>query len=79
MINEEFIEESFVVDLVWVKEEFEILFKSKIEKYTKNDHKIANNVIDYVLENTYVHDNIRLHNLLDEFITTIEQLYPHLF
>ena len=78
MINEEIIEENLVVELEWLKEEFEILFKSKIKKFTKKDQKIANDVLDYILENTYVCDNIKLHNLLDEVIHNIEQLYPYL-
>jgi len=79
MINEEIVEENLVVELEWLREEFEILFKSKIKKLTKKDHKIANDVLDYILENTYIDDNSKLYNLLDEFINNVKQLYPRLF
>ena len=75
----EILEENFVLDLEWLKEEFELLFKSKTQKHTKIDKRIANNILDYVLENTDVNGNIRLHNLLDEVLKDIEKNYKPLF
>ena len=73
------LEENLVVEMKWLKEEFEILFKSKIENGTEIDKKNANDILDYFLEKTYVYDNIMFHNLLDEVIENIGKMYPALF
>ena len=75
----EILEENLVVEMEWLKEEFEILFKSKIENCTEIDKKIANDILDYILEKAYVYDNILLHNLLVEVIKNIEKMYSALF
>lgn len=75
----EIIEEFLEKELEWLKEEFEILFKSKMEKYTKMDKKVANDILDYILEKTHVHDNIILLNLFKEVIENIEKKYTNLF
>ncbi|UCD02032.1 MAG: hypothetical protein JSV23_03135 [Promethearchaeota archaeon] len=74
----EIVEEFLEKELEWFKEEFEILFKSKMENFTKKDKKIANDILDYILENTYVHDNIILLNLLNETLENIEKEYSNL-
>ncbi|KKM61221.1 hypothetical protein LCGC14_1533930, partial [marine sediment metagenome] len=53
----EILEEDLVLELEWLKEEFEILFKSKIEKNAKINKKLANDILDYMLENTDVYGN----------------------
>ena len=75
----ELLERSLRDELEWLKDEFNIFFKSKMEKYNQNDTKLANKILDYFLENTYVYDNIILHNLFMEAIENIEKLYPSLF
>ncbi len=75
----EILEEFLEKELDWLKEEFEILFNSKIENYTKNDKKLANDILDYILENTYVYDNIILINLLNQALESIEKKYVNLF
>ena len=62
----EILEEDIVVEMEWLKEEFEILFKSKTERYTQMDKKVACDLLDYILENTDVHENLLLHNMLEE-------------
>ncbi|MFX0034332.1 MAG: hypothetical protein ACFE9I_01670 [Candidatus Hermodarchaeota archaeon] len=76
---QELLEKSLKDELEWLIEEFSILFKSKMEMYDQNDMKLANRIIDYILENTYVYDNIILHNLFMAAIENIEKLYPSLF
>lgn len=49
--------------------------KSKIENCTKSDKKIANDILEYILEKTYLYNNTRLHNLFEN----IEKMYPALF
>jgi len=75
----EILEEDLVLELEWLKEEFEILFKSKIEKNAKINKKLANDILDYMLENTDVYGNMELINLLDEAIEFTEKMYPNLF
>ena len=74
----EILEEDLVVEMEWFKEEFEILFKSKIEKFTQVDKKIANDLLNYILENTDVLYNFLLLNILDD-VNNIEKTYPTLF
>ncbi len=75
----EVMEELLRKELEWLREEFEILFKSKTEGYSEKDKKIANDILDYILENNYLYDNIRLLNLLNEVIKNIENKFPDLF
>ncbi len=73
------LEESLRKELVWLIEEFKILFKSKNEIDPNKDKKLANEILDYILENTLVSDNIILYNLFTEAMENIEKMYPDLF
>ena len=73
------LEENLREELAWLIEEFKILFKSKIEIDPKNDKKLANEILDYILENTLVNDNIILYNMFSETMENIEKMYPDLF
>lgn len=73
------LEESLRKELVWLIEEFKILFKSKNEIDPNKDKKLANEILDYILENTLVSDNIILYNLFTEAMENIERMYPDLF
>ena len=75
----EALEEDLVIDLEWLKEEFEILFNSKMEKHTKMDKRIANDILDYMLKSTDVDGDIMLLELLDEALDKIEKNYSILF
>lgn len=75
----EILEENLIIELEWLKEEFEILFQARLEKYTKMDVDTANRILDYFLENRHEYDNIVLLNLLDKVKEEIEELYPNLF
>ena len=75
----EILEENLREELEWLKEEFKILFNSKIENYTEKDKRMANDILDYVIENFYVYDNIILQTLFTEAMENIENMYPNLF
>ena len=75
----EILEEDLVMELEWLKEEFEVLFNSKIEKLSEMDKKIAKDLLNYTLENTDVHDNFILLDVLEEATNIIEKSYPTLF
>ena len=75
----EILEEFLEKELDWLKEEFEVLFRSKTKNCTEKDKKLANDILDYILENTYVYDNIVLINLLNDALESIEKQYVNLF
>ncbi|MFX0030961.1 MAG: hypothetical protein ACFE8B_17235 [Candidatus Hermodarchaeota archaeon] len=72
---DEILEEILITELEWLKDEFEFLFKSKKNNFTEKDRKIANDILDYFLENTYTGDNIILLNLMNEKLENIERVY----
>jgi len=74
----EILEEPLIKKLEWLKEEFEIIFAPKTGKFTIKDKKIANDIIDYVLEHTYIYNNIIMLNLLNETVEKIEKKYANL-
>ena len=71
----EILEENLVIDSEWLKEEFEILFDSRMGNHTEIDKKVANDVLDYFLEQTNIAGNIVLHNFLVEVLENIEKKY----
>ncbi len=75
----EILEKNLREELEWLKEEFKILFNSKIENYTEKDKRMANNILDYIIENVYIYDNIILQTLFTEAMENIEKMYPNLF
>ena len=75
----EILEENLIEELEWLKEEFIILFKSKVQKYTEKDKMTANRILDYAMDNVYVYDSMILLTLFTEAIENIERMYPNLF
>ena len=76
----EILEENLIEEIEWLKEEFIILFKSKVPKYTtERDKNTANNILDYMMDNVYVYDSMILLTLFTEAIENIERMYPNLF
>ncbi len=75
----EILEETLIEKLEWLKEEFKIIFAPKTGRFTSKDKKIANDIINYILEHTYVYNNIIMFNLLNETTESIEKMYPNLF
>ncbi len=71
----EILEENLVIDWEWLKEEFEILFDSRMGNHTEMDKKIANDGLDYFLENTDIGSNIVLYKFLDGIVENIEKKY----
>jgi len=75
----EILEENLRGELEWLKEEFKILFNSKTENYSEKDKRMANDILDYIIENVYVYDNMILQTLFTEAVENIEKMYPNLF
>ncbi|MFX1376958.1 MAG: hypothetical protein ACFFA0_14225 [Promethearchaeota archaeon] len=75
----EVLEENLVIELEWLKEEFEILFNSRIEEYSEIDIKNAKDILDYILENTDIDGDLKMLDLLNETLEDIEKSYSLLF
>ncbi|MHA1986367.1 MAG: hypothetical protein ACW98D_07005 [Promethearchaeota archaeon] len=75
----EILEEDLMMELEWLKEEFEVLFDPKIENLSEMDKKVATDILIYTLENTDVHDYFILLDVLEEATNIIEKSYPTLF
>ncbi len=75
----EIMEENLKKELIWLIEEFQILFKSKSENYTENDKRIANKILDHIMDNTPAYDSLKLYNMLFDTMDDIENMYPELF
>lgn len=75
----EILEENLKEELIWLIEEFQILFKSKKENFSEKDKILAKNILDYVLNNTSAYESIKLYNSLFDAIQNIEKLYSGLF
>ena len=71
----EILEENLVIDWEWLKEEFEILFDSRMENHTEMEKKIANDVLDYYLEITDIGGNLVLFKFLDGIVENMEKKY----
>ncbi|MFX0144346.1 MAG: hypothetical protein ACFE9C_09725 [Candidatus Hodarchaeota archaeon] len=75
----EILEEDLKEELIWLIEEFQVLFKSKLENYSEKDKELANKILDYMLNNTYAYESIQLYNLLFDAIENIEKMYSGIF
>ena len=71
----EILEENLVIDWEWLKEEFEILFDSRMGNHTEMEKKIANDVLDYFLDITDIGGNLVLFKFLDDIVENIEKKY----
>ena len=72
------LEDCFIEDLNWLKEEFDYLFRFKRERFSKNDIKLAKQIIDYMIKNYSGNINERLGDLLTDVLETLEHFYPGL-
>ena len=75
---ERFILDNLKVDLEWLEEEFELLFRDKGPK-SKEDIAIGNQILDNLLDNLKVNDSEEVLNLLTITLNRIEQMYPEFF
>ncbi len=75
----EIMEENLKNELIWLIEEFRILFKAKSDNYSEIDQKIANKILDHIMDNTPAYDSLKLYNMLFDTMDEIENMYPGLF
>jgi hypothetical protein len=76
---DEILEENLVKELEWLRNEFEVLFEFKREKFSENDIKLAHKIIENFVNNINILDDNRLIELISEALKDLEQNYPELF
>jgi len=75
----EIMEENLKKELIWLIEEFQILFKPKSGNYSEIDKNTANKILDHIMDNTPAYDSLKLYNMLFDTMDDIESMYPGLF
>ena len=76
---EKLLEDNLKEELAWLEEEFTFLFKSKNNKYTKDDYKTGSMILDNVIDNIKTNNSEELLNLLAITLTKIELTFPEFF
>lgn len=66
-------------ELDWLIDEFELLFKCKKKKYSREDISIGNRILDRVIEDIKINNNEEALNLLAITINRLETTYPEFF
>ncbi|MHA2281151.1 MAG: hypothetical protein ACXAC5_09895 [Promethearchaeota archaeon] len=76
---EKLLEDNLKEELSWLEEEFNFLFKSKRDKYTKEDFNTGSMILDNVIDNIKTNNNQEILNLLAITLNKIEHTYPEFF
>jgi cell division FtsZ-interacting protein ZapD len=76
---EHILEENLRNELLWLEEEFDILFKSKKEDLTQEDIKLGNQILNNVIDNLNLINNEDLLTSLALSLERIENSYPDFF
>ncbi|MBY8984340.1 MAG: hypothetical protein KGD65_04675 [Candidatus Lokiarchaeota archaeon] len=76
---EELLESSLKEELTWLEEEFNFLFKSKREKYTKDELTMGSMILDNVIDNIKTNNSEELLSLLAITLNKIEHTFPEFF
>ena len=73
------LEDNLKEELTWLEEEFNFLFKSKRNKYTKYELSLGSKILDNVIDNIRTNSSEELLNLLAITLNKIEHTYPSFF
>lgn len=76
---EHILEENLRNELLWLEEEFDILFKSKKDDLTQEDIKLGNQILNNVIDNLNLINNEDLLTSLALSLERIENSYPDFF
>ncbi len=76
---DDILEENLVKELEWLKNEFEVLFEFKREKFSESDINLAHKIIENFIGNINILDNNRIIELISEALKDLEENYPSLF
>ncbi len=81
-VNENYnriLEDTLKEELIWLEQEFNYLFSNKKERFTENDIKMGNQILNNVIDNINISNNKDLLNFLTLTLDKIEQTYPQFF
>jgi len=73
------LEDNLKEELTWLEEEFNFLFKSKRNKYTKYELSLGSKILDNVIDNIKTNNSEELLSLLAITLNKIEHTYPSFF
>ena len=73
------LEDNLKEELTWLEEEFNFLFKSKRNKYTKYELSLGSKILDNVIDIINKNNSEELLNLLAITLNKIEHSYPSFF
>ena len=76
---EKLLEDNLKDELNWLEEEFNFLFKSKRDKFSKHEITLGSKILDNVIDNIKHNKSEELLNLLAITLTKIEHTYPDFF
>lgn len=77
--DQNLIKKEFKQKLSWFEEEFDMIFKNKTHNYTKNDLKLANEILDKLSETINEYRNEKLLFDLVSTLNNIERKHPEFF
>jgi len=77
--DQNLIKKEFKQKLIWFEEEFDMIFKNKSYNYTKNDLKLANEILDKLSETINEYRNEKLLFDLVSTLNNIERKHPEFF
>jgi len=77
--DQNLIKKEFKQKLIWFEEEFDMIFKNKTYNYTKNDLKLANEILDKLSETINGYRNEKLLFDLVSTLNNIEKKHPEFF
>lgn len=77
--DQNLIKKEFKQKLIWFEEEFDMIFKNKTYNYTKNDLKLANEILDKLSETINEYRNEKLLFDLVSTLNNIERKHPEFF
>ncbi|TXT61110.1 MAG: hypothetical protein BAJALOKI2v1_50078 [Promethearchaeota archaeon] len=76
---ERVLEENLKNELIWLEEEFDLLFKSKKDELTDEDIKLGNQILNNIIDNLNLINDEDLLTSLALSLERIENSYPEFF
>lgn len=77
--DQNLIKEEFKQKLYWFEEEFDMIFRNKRRNYTKDDLRLANEILDKLSETVNEYRNEKLLFDLVSTLNNIEKKHPEFF
>ena len=75
---DDLIEDTIADELLWLREEFDFLFRFKKNNYSEMDNDLANNIIESTISRLSGNIDDKLVDLLSNVIESVVSTYPGL-